>query len=110
MRYLFAVIANKNGEVAADHDETAAIDAFNDKIEAAGQRIMAAGVAAPDQAVLFDNRDGRGIVVNNPAVASDLFMAGFWIIEAANDAMAHELAAEASRACNRLIEVRPFLR
>ena len=43
MRYLFAVIANRTGEVLADHDEMAAIDSFNEKIEVAGQRIMAAG-------------------------------------------------------------------
>jgi hypothetical protein len=37
-------------------------------------------------------------------------MAGFWIIEAENDTVAHALATEASKACNRPIEVRPFLR
>jgi hypothetical protein len=37
-------------------------------------------------------------------------MAGFWIIEAENDTVAQALAAEASKACNRPIEVRPFLR
>jgi hypothetical protein len=36
-------------------------------------------------------------------------MSGFWIIDAATDALAHELAAEASEACNRRIEVRRFL-
>lgn len=110
VRYLFAVIADRRGEVVADHDEMTAIDAFNDEIENAGQRVMAAGVAAPDRAVVFDNRGGRGVVNNGPAVDSDLFMAGFWIIEAEDDGTAHLLAAEASRACNRLIEVRPFLR
>jgi hypothetical protein len=53
MRYLFAVIANRTGEVLADHDEMTAIDSFNEKIEAAGQRIMAAGIATPDQAVVL---------------------------------------------------------
>jgi len=33
----------------------------------------------------------------------------FWIIDATTDAIAHELAAEASKACNRRIEVRRFL-
>jgi hypothetical protein len=110
MRYLFAVIANRTGEILADHDEMAAIDSFNEKIEATGQRIMAAGVAAPDQAIVFDFRGNRESIVREPIVDSDLFMAGFWIIEAENDTVAHALAAEASRACNRPIEVRPFLR
>ena len=110
MRYLFAVIANRTGEVLADHDEMTAIDSFNEKIEAAGQRIMAAGIATPDQAVVFDFRGTRDSITRGPVVDSDLFMAGFWIIEAENDAVAHALAAEASKACNRPIEVRPFLR
>ena len=110
MRYLFAVIANRTGEILADHDEMAAIDSFNEKVDAAGQRIMAAGVAAPDQAIVFDFRGNRESIVRKPIVDSDLFMAGFWIIEAENDTVAHALAAEASHACNRPIEVRPFLR
>ena len=110
MRYLFAVIANRTGEVLADHDEMTAIDSFNEKIEAAGQRIMAAGIATPDQAVVFDFRGTRDSITRGPVVDSDLFMAGFWIIEAENDTIAHALAAEASKACNRPIEVRPFLR
>jgi hypothetical protein len=36
MRYIFAVIANRTGEIQADHDEMTAIDSFNEKIEAAG--------------------------------------------------------------------------
>ena len=110
MRYLFAVIANRTGEVLADYDEMAAIDSFNEKIEVAGQRIMAAGIAAPNESVVFDFRGTNDSITRGPIVDSDLFMAGFWIIEAENDTIAHALAAEASKACNRPIEVRPFLR
>lgn len=110
MRYLFAVIASTHGPIAAKEGEAAAIDAFNDKIETAGQRVMAAGVAAPDQARVYDNRDGRGLVTNGPVVDADEFMAGFWVIDAESDEVAHALALEASNACNRRIEVRPFLR
>ncbi|MFM7685997.1 MAG: YciI family protein [Actinomycetota bacterium] len=110
MRYLFAVIASQSAVVSASSTEMAAIDAFNDKIEAAGQRVMAAGVASPDAAIVFDNRDGRALVAHGPVIDADDFMAGFWVIEAENDDVAHALAAEASLACNRRIEVRPFLR
>lgn len=58
MRFLFSVIANRDGEQFAEPDEMEAIDAFNDKIE-----------------------------------ADDV-------------TTAHALALEASKACNRLIEVR----
>ena len=109
MRYFFAVIADRTGSVPASRDEANAINDFNDKIDLAGHRVMAAGIASPDRAKLFDNRDGHGNVADRPAVDSDLFMAGFWIIETENESIAHQLAAEASKACNRLIEVRPLL-
>ena len=110
MRYLFAVIADRNNPVNASHEEALAINAFNDKIETSGHRIMAAGIAAPDQAKLFDNRNGLGLVHNGPAIDGELFMAGFWVIEAESDTTIDQLAAQASLACNRMIEVRQFLR
>ncbi|HEU5110736.1 MAG TPA: YciI family protein, partial [Micromonosporaceae bacterium] len=36
-------------------------------------------------------------------------MGGFWIIEAADLDVALRIAAEASRHCNRRLELRPFL-
>ena len=36
------------------------------------------------------------------------YLAGFWIIEAADLDVALELAAEGSKNCNRKVEVRPF--
>lgn len=110
MRYLFAVIADTDVVAHATDAEMAAIDEFNAKIEAAGQRVMAAGLAHPDEARSFDDRHGRGIVASGPVERTTTFMAGFWVIEAENDATAHQLALEASRACNRRIEVRAFLR
>lgn len=108
MRYLFAVIDSQTN--SGTSGEMIAIDAFNEKIEAAGQRLMAAGVAAPNTALLVDNRNGAGSVNQGPAVVSDEYMSGFWVIEAKDDATARELALEASLACNRKIELRAFLR
>lgn len=110
MRYLFAVIADRRQPSDASREEAEAISAFNDKIESAGNRIMAAGVATPKEAILYDNRNGLELVFEGPAVDADLFMAGFWIIEAEKDSEAAQLAMEASHACNRMIEVRRFLR
>jgi hypothetical protein len=55
MRYLFAVIDTQTN--SGTHEETVAIDEFNDKIGASGQRLMAAGLVAPRDAKVFDNRD-----------------------------------------------------
>ena len=106
MRFLFSVIANRDGEQFAEPDEMEAIDAFNDKIEAAGQRVTAVGIAGLDTAVLFDNRNDLNHISQSPAIDSEMYMAGFWIIEADDVTTAHTLALEASKACNRLIEVR----
>jgi hypothetical protein len=42
-------------------------------------------------------------------VESKEFLAGFWILEAPDIDVTLRLAAEGSKACNRKIEVRPFL-
>jgi hypothetical protein len=109
VRFLFAVIANRNERFLADASEMAAIDQFNEKIEVAGQRILAVGFENPSSSVVFDNRDGAGMMYRGPVVDSDEFMAGLWIIEAPSESAAHQLAADASRACNRRIEVRAIL-
>jgi hypothetical protein len=109
MRYLFAVIANKRGAVNADPGEMAAIDAFNERLVAAGQRVIAVGIQHPSGAMVFDNRDGAGKVSQGPVVEADEFMAGLWILEIGSETEAHALAADASRACNRRIEVRTIL-
>jgi hypothetical protein len=46
---------------------------------------------------------------DGPAVASPQYAAGFWIIDAPSAEVARELAAQGSRACNRIVEVRAFL-
>jgi hypothetical protein len=107
MRYLFAVIDTQTN--SGTHEETVAIDEFNDKIGASGQRLMAAGLAAPRDAKIFDNRDNAALTSDGPINQTHEYMSGFWIIDAATDTLAHELAAEASKACNRRIEVRRFL-
>jgi hypothetical protein len=109
MRYLFAVIASTTGPIPAGPEEIAAIDTFNEKIQSAGQRILAVGIAEPSSAVVFDNRSGAGLITHSPVVESDEFVAGLWIIQAESESVAHQLAAEASFACNRRIEVRPLL-
>lgn len=104
MRFLIAVIDSKSR--SGTSDEMAAIDAFNDKLVANGQLIMACGISDPTEATVLDNRAGLGAVTPGPLHNSDEFMAGFWLIHAADQAEALVLAAEGSRACNRKVELR----
>lgn len=107
MRFLFAVIDHQTN--SGTPEETIAIDQFNDRIETAGQRVIAAGLVAPSEARVVDNRGGRGATSVGPVVQSPEYMSGFWIIDAQSEEVAMELALEASRSCNRRIEVRRFL-
>ena len=108
MRYLLSVIDAVSG--SATEDEVPAIDAFNQDLMDKGYWVMAAGVGAPDTAAVFDNRHGAGIVTEGGYVDSIEFVAGFWIVDVPHEDIARELAAAGSRACNRKVELRPFLR
>ena len=107
MQYLVSVIDDTAG--LATPDEDAAIDAFNDRLQAEGHWVFAAGLAAPSSATVIDNRGEEAMFSDGPFVESKEYLAGFWIIEAADLDVALKLAAEGSKACNRKIEVRPIL-
>ena len=107
MQYLVSVINDTAG--LATPDEQAAIDAFNEGLQAEGHWVFAGGLAAPSTATLIDNRGEEAIFTDGPFVESKEYVIGFWIIEAADLDAALKLAAEGSKACNRKIEVRPFL-
>lgn len=106
MKFMICVIDSESGSGSAD--EMAAIDAFNDRLQNAGQLLMAEGLASPRASVVVDNRGGAGHVMPGPLHDTEQYMSGFWIIEAAHRDAALELAAEGSRACNRVVELRPF--
>ena len=107
MQYLVSVIFDEAG--LATPEEMAAIDVFNDRLIAEGQWVFAGGLAAPSTATVIDNRGEEAMFTDGPFVESKEFLAGFWIMEAPDLDVALKLAAEGSKACNRKIEVRPFL-
>jgi hypothetical protein len=107
MHYLFSVIDDRTG--SATEAEAAAIDAFNERLEAEGHWVFAGGLDAPGKAAVFDNRDEAAMVTDGPFLESKEHYAGFWVIETPDPDVARRLATEASRACNRKVELRPFL-
>ncbi len=107
MQYLVSVIDDTTALASAD--EMATIDVFNDRLQAEGHWVFAAGLGSPATATVIDNRGGAAMVTDGPFVESKEYMAGFWIIEAPDLDVALRLAAEGSKACNRKVEVRPFL-
>lgn len=107
MQYLVSVIHDTAG--LATPDEMAAIDVFNNRLKAEGHWVFAGGLASPNTATVIDNRGEEAMFTDGPFLESKEYLAGFWIIEAANLDVALKLAAEGSKACNRKVEVRPFL-
>ncbi|HXR69329.1 YciI family protein [Actinocrinis sp.] len=107
MQYLLSVITDRPGLATAEED--AAIDVFNDRLQTEGHWVFAGGLGVPDTATTVDNRGDEAIFTDGPFLESKEFLIGFWIIEAADLDVALKLAAEGSKACNRKVEVRPFL-
>jgi hypothetical protein len=107
MHYLVSVITDTGDRASPEED--AAIDVFNERLQAEGHWVFAGGLGGPDTATVIDNRGGQAMLTDGPFVESKEYLAGFWIIEAADLDVALGLATEGSRACNRKVEVRPFL-
>ncbi len=107
MQYLVSVISED--AVLATPDEEAAIDVFNDRLRAEGHWVFAGGLGGPDTATVIDDRGAETLFTDGPFVETKEFVIGFWIIEAPDLDVALKLAAAGSKACNRKVEVRPFL-
>jgi hypothetical protein len=107
MQYMVSVIDDKTN--SGTEEEMAAIRAFNERIQAEGHWVFAAGLAAPSTATVIDNRGGEALFTDGPFVETKEYVAGFWIMQAPDLDVALKIASEGSKACNRRVEVRPFL-
>jgi hypothetical protein len=107
MKYLINVIDDTPN--SATDAEMADIDVFNDRLVAEGHWVLAGGLTAPDGTTLIDNRGGKQLVTDGPFIESKEYVSGFWVIEAEGIDKARELATAGSEACNRRVELRPFL-
>ena len=109
MQYLMNVIHDSRGH--APDDEMEAIDVFNTQMKDDGYLVFAGGLGFPDatSATVVHNRADAGLVTDGPFIESKEFVVGFWIIDVPSEAVARDLAAAGSKACNRKVELRPFL-
>lgn len=105
MQFLVSVIDESTGR--GTPEEMAAVDVFNERLQADGQWLFAGGLGPAAKTI--DNRDGKALFTDGPFVETKEHLAGFWILEVADLDTAIALGAEASAACNRKVEVRPFL-
>ena len=108
VKYIIFVIDSQSNTAAGN--EMAAIDAFNDGLRRDGYWVMAAGIGAPTTATLIDDRSGAGRQQSGSLFAESEHYSGFWIIDVPSHEVAVSTAKQGSRACNRRVELRPFLR
>lgn len=106
-QYLLSVLADTTDLATAE--EMAAIDVFNERLQADGHWVFAGGLASPSAATVVDGRDGDVVFTDGPYLESKEHIAGFWIIEAPHLDAALRLAAQGSKSCNRRVELRPFV-
>ena len=108
MRFLINVIESID-RPAHSGQEIDAIDTFNNEMVAAGQRVLAIGIASPENSIQIDNRDCQVKYIKESLTDSNEYVSGIWIIDVPNREIALELAARGSKACNRRVELRPLL-
>ncbi len=106
MKFLISVIDDVSN--SGTPDEMVAIDAFNDQLRANSQWIFAWGLQAPETATVIDNRGGANTETGHPLFDSKEHYSGLWLIEVADATTAKKLAFDASKACNRKVELRPL--
>lgn len=85
-----------------------AVDAFNDRVRAAGAWVFAGGLNPIQTAITVDNTGAAPIVTDGPHAPSTEYLGGFWVIEADDLNAALEWAKDASKACAGRVEVRAF--
>lgn len=88
----------------------AAIDEFNEQLQVSKKWVMAAGIVGTESATVIDGRENINVVPQSSLINGPENYSGFWIIEADSDSDALEISKAASKACNRRVELRPFLR
>ena len=107
MKYMVSVIDDTSN--SATPDEMVAIRAFNEGLQADGHWVFAGGLADPSASTVVDNRGSEPMITDGPFLETKEYFAGFWIMEAPDLDVMLRLATEASKACNRKLEVRPLL-
>ena len=107
MRFIIFVIDGPGNP--AGPDEMANIDNFNEKLQANGNWITAAGIKEGSAATLIDNRNHKNEVKSGSLFNEPEHYSGFWLINADSEEEAKQLALEGSWACNRRVELRPYI-
>lgn len=106
---VYGVEGQDNYGSEADQDQAfAAVDAFNQKLQAAAAWVFAGGLHPADTASVVRTGSGGRVVTDGPFSEAKEQIGGFWVINAANLDAALDWAEQATEACMQPVEVRPF--
>lgn len=81
---------------------------FNEQLQAEGTWVFAGGLEWVEASTIVDATGDRVLTTDGPFVESKEHIGGFWVIEVPDLVEALKVAADASRACRQVVEVRPF--
>lgn len=92
----------------------ARVDDFNRMLMDSGAFVAAGGLTPPEEARVVDavaasdagQAAAQAEVREGTLAQGDMALGGYWIVEAADDAAARDLAAQGSYACGQPVEVR----
>ncbi|MGL4306310.1 MAG: YciI family protein [Mycobacteriaceae bacterium] len=84
------------------------VDVVNQEMISTGVFVFGGGLEPADTATVVDNRSGTPITTDGPFCETKEQLGGFWIIKVANLDEALAWAVKASKACQEILEVRPF--
>ena len=111
-QYLIAVYDNPETFASVTREqmekEFAAVDVVNQRMRDAGVFVFAGGMHGPDATTTVDGTSGKVVVTDGPHLETKEYLGGFWILELPDLDAALAWAKEATVACNRPLEVRPF--
>jgi hypothetical protein len=94
-QYLVSVLNDTTDPATAE--EMAAIDVFNEQLQADGHWVFAGGLAAPSAATVIDGRHGEAVLTDGPFVETKEYVIGFWIIQTPHLDVAYRLATLGSK-------------
>lgn len=84
------------------------VDVFNQRMQAEGAWVFAGGLFPADVATVVRTEGGEVVTTDGPFAESKEHLGGFWVLNAEDLDAAIRLAADASKACQGPVEVRPF--
>jgi len=98
-----------DASVSEDSEMDRDIDVLNEEMVAKGVRVFVGGLQSPGLAKSLRVKAGtKPLITDGPYIETKEYLAGFWVLEAADMDEAMEWGRKASIACRAPVEVRPF--